>query len=410
MSNIRDCYNFAQNAGMWYDISTGDILSEASANKLVKSKVRVSSRESKLLAINVMQFGPFHTKMNSAVKSDNVKVVNIIDKWTNDTFILQPKGAASRKSVLKLIHDSGITSYEENGYIVVMKKDRENVIDMLSGNFRVIYKSKETKNQELRDKSMLTFQYQNNVKGQDRIFKLTHGDHVLFAICDGHGGDTVIDYITLNKVKFLSLIVEPFPTSTQEALERTTKIFVKFENEMRHTIDASHSGSTMVFAAHNMRTQKVFFGYIGDSRAVFQQNPSSAIISTSDHKPSDIAETRRIRALGGNVTYNHRDVPRVNGNLATSRSFGDESLKSQGNDRDLDLVSVIPNIVGPFDFESQSVYFLASDGIFDVVTNDEVIDVLRSNKEPADIGPYFSHTARTRGSRDDISVGIVIGV
>lgn len=413
MNFTQECYNFALSHDMWYDISTGDILSHTSAGKMLKARTRTSNPELKLLALNVMQFGPFMTKMSKRIKSSHKadSSLQIIDRWSPDTFAVRIKDDKTRKTIMNTLEIVGMQTYEHQDAIILAKKHREEVVNLLtSEGRRLTYKSKEMESQELRDDLIQTFQYQNSAKGQDRIFKLSHNDRLLFAICDGHGNDNAIAYITQHKTKFLSLISDPFPTSNAEAQDKTMKIFVKFENEMRKIIDGSYSGSTMVFAAHDLSTGKVFFGHIGDSRAVFQYDPSSPIMSTLDHKPSDIAETRRIRALGGNVTYNKNDVPRVNGNLATSRSFGDESLKSTSDDRNLDLVSVIPDIVGPLSFNENSVYFLASDGIFDVVGNEEVIKVLRSGKEAAETGPYFSHIARSRGSKDDISVGVVIGI
>jgi serine/threonine protein phosphatase PrpC len=179
---------------------------------------------------------------------------------------------------------------------------------------------------------------------------------------------------------------------------------------MRKQIDTLHSGSTMVFAAHDLRSGKVFFGYIGDSRAVFQQSPEAPHIATPDHKPSSQAETMRIRILGGYVSYNKNDVPRVNGNLATSRSFGDGSLKHNSEDRSQDLVSVTPDIMGPYNFGPDSIYFLGSDGLFDEVQNAELVKFVRNGGEAANVGSHFCSLAKQRGSRDDISIGFAFGV
>jgi protein phosphatase 1L len=410
MNEVPECYNFAISHGMWYDISTGDILSHTSATKMIKARTRAANTELKLLALNVMQFAPFMARVSKA-KIGKHNVVQMVDRWSPDTFAIQFSDARTRKAVMNTLGEVGLSSFEHQDALIMARKDREEAVNMLtSTGHRVVYKSKDLEAQEFRDSVIQTFQHQSSIKGQDRVFKLSHGDRLLFAICDGHGDDDTINYITQHKAKFTTLISDPFPTSNAEAVDKTSKVFIKFENEMRRAINAQHAGSTMVFAAHDLKTGKVFFGYIGDSRAVFQQDPSSPILATADHKPSDAAETRRIRALGGNITYHKHDVPRVNGNLATSRSFGDESLKSPGEDRTQDLVSVIPDVLGPVTFTSDSVYFLASDGIFDVVSNVEVIEALRSGKEAAEIGPYFAHTARSRGSRDDISVGVVIGV
>ena len=50
--------------------------------------------------------------------------------------------------------------------------------------------------------------------------------------------------------------------------------------------------------------------------------------ATKDHKPDDPEETKRIEASGGFVTLPPKTyIPRVNGQLALSRAFGDFQLK-----------------------------------------------------------------------------------
>ena len=60
----------------------------------------------------------------------------------------------------------------------------------------------------------------------------------------------------------------------------------------------------------------------GDSRAILSRNHTGLDI-TKDHKPHDEEELQRIERAGGRVTW--EGIPRVNGNLALSRSLGDRS-------------------------------------------------------------------------------------
>ena len=54
--------------------------------------------------------------------------------------------------------------------------------------------------------------------------------------------------------------------------------------------------------------------------------------ATVDHKPDDPEETRRIEASGGFVSLPPQTyIPRVNGQLALSRAFGDFQLKMSKN-------------------------------------------------------------------------------
>ena len=87
-----------------------------------------------------------------------------------------------------------------------------------------------------------------------------------------------------------------------------------------------------------------------------------AVALSIDHKPTRPSERRRILAGGGTVTHCN-GAARVNGCLSCSRAIGDRSLKPH--------VSPEPELkewqLGPND----EFVILASDGLWDVFTNDE---------------------------------------
>lgn len=65
-------------------------------------------------------------------------------------------------------------------------------------------------------------------------------------------------------------------------------------------------------------------------------------------------------------------VPRVDGILALSRSFGDFRLKHPHNGSDADWVSVKPQIKGPYHPEGEFYAVAVSDGISDVMSTKEI--------------------------------------
>ncbi|CAB9503294.1 Protein phosphatase 2C [Seminavis robusta] len=83
-------------------------------------------------------------------------------------------------------------------------------------------------------------------------------------------------------------------------------------------------------------TTTLIVANIGDSRAVYGRH-GTAVPLTRDHKPDDPLELQRIQAAGGTVVWHGRVDPttkqpipdqgvyRVNGNLALSRAIGDRS-------------------------------------------------------------------------------------
>uniref|UniRef100_A0A7N0TT37 protein-serine/threonine phosphatase n=1 Tax=Kalanchoe fedtschenkoi TaxID=63787 RepID=A0A7N0TT37_KALFE len=123
-------------------------------------------------------------------------------------------------------------------------------------------------------------------------------------------------------------------------------------------------GSTAVVAV--VSPDKIVVSNCGDSRAVLCRN-GVAIPLSSDHKPDRPDELERIERAGGRVIY--WDGPRVLGVLAMSRAIGDNYLKPY----------VIPEPeVKIVDREEQDeCLILASDGLWDVVSNETACGVAR---------------------------------
>ena len=110
---------------------------------------------------------------------------------------------------------------------------------------------------------------------------------------------------------------------------------------------------------------------VGDSRGILVSNEGRILLATKDHKPSDQAERQRIQEAGGTVL-----IQRVNGSLAVSRALGDFEYKNNPNRRpDQQLVSPEPEISyynrTKID-ETIAFIVLACDGIWDVMTNEEL--------------------------------------
>ncbi|KAI3992262.1 hypothetical protein MKX01_029983 [Papaver californicum] len=123
-------------------------------------------------------------------------------------------------------------------------------------------------------------------------------------------------------------------------------------------------GSTAVVSI--VTPEKVVVANCGDSRAVLSRGGKAVPLST-DHKPDLPAELQRIQGAGGRVIY--WDGPRVLGVLAMSRAIGDNYLKP--------YVSSEPEITVTGRTEEDEFMILASDGLWDVVSNETACDVVR---------------------------------
>ncbi|XP_042491582.1 probable protein phosphatase 2C 10 isoform X2 [Macadamia integrifolia] len=214
----------------------------------------------------------------------------------------------------------------------------------------------------------------------------------LFAIYDGHLGDSVPAY--LQKHLFPNILKEEeFWTdpnrSISKAYERTDQAILS------HSPDLGRGGSTAVTAIV-INGRKLWVANLGDSRAVLSRE-GQAIQMSTDHEPS--TERGSIENRGGFVSNMPGDVPRVNGQLAVSRAFGDKSLKSHlRSDPDVQNAEIDSNT---------DLLILASDGLWKVMGNQEAVDIARKIKDPQRAAKQLTAEAVNRDSKDDISCIVV---
>ncbi|KAK4835032.1 hypothetical protein QYF36_004245 [Acer negundo] len=174
-------------------------------------------------------------------------------------------------------------------------------------------------------------------------------------------------------------IPEIFPTLKESFL----KAFKVMDRELRihANIDCFCSGTTAVTLIK--QGPNLVIGNVGDSRAVLgtreKDNSLSAIQLTVDLKPNLPAEAERIRKCRGRV-FALQDEPEVarvwlpnndSPGLAMARAFGDFCLKDFG------LISV-PDISYRRLTDKDEFIVLATDGIWDVLSNKEVVDIVAS--------------------------------
>ncbi|KAK3206355.1 hypothetical protein Dsin_020401 [Dipteronia sinensis] len=123
------------------------------------------------------------------------------------------------------------------------------------------------------------------------------------------------------------------------------------------TPECEAAGSTAITAI--VTADKIVIANCGDSRAVLCRK-GKALALSSDHKPDRPDELKRIEEAGGRVIY--WDGARVLGMLAMSRAIGDNYLKP--------YVICSPEVMVVDRTEEDECLILASDGLWDVVSNE----------------------------------------
>lgn len=145
----------------------------------------------------------------------------------------------------------------------------------------------------------------------------------------------------------------------------------------------------------------------GDSRCVMGYGSTEHEAMSQDHKPYDEIESKRIEAAGGTVQWK-----RVDGDLAVSRALGDFQYKSETLPPIQQKVCCVPDIKFYERTSTDDVLLLACDGLWDVMTNPEAIDKVRSIYSSGEssvvlIAEEMIDTALLKGSRDNISAIVV---
>ncbi|KVI05921.1 probable protein phosphatase 2C 6 [Cynara cardunculus var. scolymus] len=261
-----------------------------------------------------------------------------------------------------------------------------------------------------------------------------------FGVYDGHGGSQVANYcrervhIALEeelKVVKQELVKGTTNDSVQVGWEKAfTNCFQKVDDEVggkasrngdpsdvtSEPIAPETVGSTAVVAL--ICSSHIIIANCGDSRAVLYRGKEAMALS-NDHKPNREDEYARIEAAGGKVIQ--WNGHRVFGVLAMSRSIGDRYLKP--------WIIPEPEVTFTARAREDECLILASDGLWDVISNEEACEVARKRiliwhkknggntaveRDGNGVDPaaqaaadYLSMLALQKGSNDNISVIVV---
>ncbi|CAN6813144.1 unnamed protein product [Brassica oleracea] len=225
-----------------------------------------------------------------------------------------------------------------------------------------------------------------------KAFKMEGQTVCMFGIFDGHGGSRAAEY--LKKHLFSNLMTHPqFLTDTKLALSETYKqtdvAFLESEKDT-YRDDGSTASAAVLVGNH------LYVANVGDSRTIVSK-AGKAIALSDDHKPNRSDERKRIESAGGVIMW--AGTWRVGGVLAMSRAFGNRMLKQ--------FVIAEPEIQDlEIDHEAEFLV-LASDGLWDVVPNEDAVSLTQSEEEPVTAARKLTDTAFARGSADNITCIVV---
>jgi serine/threonine protein phosphatase PrpC len=235
----------------------------------------------------------------------------------------------------------------------------------------------------------------------------------IIGIFDGHGGNLVSKYLKEHLPKYFYSNSESLfsPRNTNYI----TKVFDRMQNKLIKDVpQCKQMGSTALIL--NLEKGKldcynVQVYNVGDCRAVLCNEYFIANDLTKDHKPMKWEEKMRIEKLGGKITKEPNDDPRING-LAVSRAFGDLDV--------LPYVTHVPEIFNYRVNTNSKFIILGCDGVWDVLSSQDAVDfVLKEMMTSSNyLENYHTHNQRNiakklgeyaikKGSSDNISLIIL---
>lgn len=231
----------------------------------------------------------------------------------------------------------------------------------------------------------------------DKFFK----DTAYFGVYDGHGGNicSIAVREVLHKHVWLSMKKSKggffkcdMDKAFKEAYEATDKKILEV------TKASDKSGSTAVSAVIQRRGKEryIFTANAGDARIVLCRDGKGERL-TVDHKPSNEDEHKRITDMGCAIS----EKGKVGGVLAITRSFGDRQLKKWIISEPFTKETIIQ--------EQDTHLIIACDGLWDVVTDDEVAALIKENKDktPQELSDLLVKTALEKGTTDNLSIIVV---
>eukprot|EP00571_Detonula_confervacea_P008450 CAMPEP_0172331272 /NCGR_PEP_ID=MMETSP1058-20130122/61842_1 /TAXON_ID=83371 /ORGANISM="Detonula confervacea, Strain CCMP 353" /LENGTH=1290 /DNA_ID=CAMNT_0013048535 /DNA_START=357 /DNA_END=4229 /DNA_ORIENTATION=+ len=284
-----------------------------------------------------------------------------------------------------------------------------------------------------------------DIQGRRKTIEDFHTVHLgrqsFYGVFDGHLGNLASKYAAssfYHKIEECLSNVDSIRNESSQSNWKedvTSKVVQSFEDLHRGIIGAvtsspggvmDESGTTATILYVTLGT--VIIANVGDSRAIMSRwlidekgnERMTALQLTVDHVASSKKEQMQIIERGGFVSESG-GIDRVNGSLAVSRSLGDIKLAH--------FLSRTPHVTAltkeeAYDqcgkhltTEEQSLpcfIILASDGLWDVMSNQDAVDlawqVIKKNKSGTayqEAAEVLTQEAYVRGSSDNIGVCVV---
>ena len=242
---------------------------------------------------------------------------------------------------------------------------------------------------EVQSKKVAVFSEQNGRKIQeDRFYHGIVDGGNLYAVYDGHLGESVADFLAKNFHHY-------FSRTSGTIRERMMQAF-KNADDAKKIRKNNHCGAAaaIVFVKDNV----AHFAHVGDVRALLEGN-GQVVFATRDHTPDRADEYIRIEDKKG-----AQFADSMKSFLILSRSFGDYGFNK-------DIIIAEPDYEEIQLTQQYKFLVLATDGLWSVVSNQEVASILDEKwsrvKDINLLAKMLGMFAMQRNSKDNITIMLV---
>ncbi len=219
---------------------------------------------------------------------------------------------------------------------------------------------------------------------EDRVVTGSVAGGLVVGVFDGHGGSAVAEHAAANALH----LVESALAHDLRHDAMWQYVFAGLDLD----VEGCGSTATLLFVRDR---ELLSIGWVGDSRALLVKDMGWRVL-TPDHRIDRAEEHRRVVAAGALIVPPYVVDRRLGHGLMVTRTLGDRELRAVGITAEPEATSVR--------FQEEDVGFVAAtDGLWDVVTNDEAAAAGRS-EEPETAAKRLVEMVVRRDGADNVTV------
>ena len=240
-------------------------------------------------------------------------------------------------------------------------------------------------------------------QNEDYIFYEYEKSNVLMCVFDGHGGLEASSYLSKevkdvlnNNLKNNEIDSSDYEKYKSQTLKSLHKTFLDLDKALKFQCgDNIGSTATIFYIRKNNSIQNskinfhLFSANVGDSKGFIANLKTREIVElTESHTLNNINERERVK--------NNIIKDRLNGVLCLTRSIGDHFLIDKG------LICDPYQCSYNLEMNQEYLIFLGSDGVWDVLNEQNVLDLYFENSKIPEFVNKVIETSKNKLSKDNI--------